>query len=58
MRRLGLLAGAVEILAWGLSAKSAVGSVMVVEVGKGIDMFVEGIEAMRQVVAGVEFVSP
>ena len=58
LRRLGLLAGAVEILVWGLSAKGAVGSVMVVEVSEGIDAFIERLEAMRQVVAGVELVAP
>ena len=47
-------AGAFEILVWGLSAKGAVGSVVVLEVGEGIDALIEGIEPMRQVVAGTE----
>src|SRR5690606_16452228 len=36
LRRLGLLAREVEILAWGSPAKRAVGSVVVVEMGEGI----------------------
>ena len=33
-------------------------AVVVVEVGEGVDAFVQAIEAMREVVAGVELVAP
>jgi hypothetical protein len=47
-----------EILVWGLAAKCAVGSVVVVEVSEGIDVLVEAVETIGQVVAGVALVAP
>jgi hypothetical protein len=58
MRRVGLAARAIEILVWSLPAKSAVGPVMVIEVGEGVDVLIEAIEAVREVVTGIELVAP
>ena len=54
LRRRGDLARPVEILGWCLSAKGAVGPVVVVEMGEGIDVLVEAIEVVGQVMACVE----
>jgi len=35
-----------------------VGSIVVVEIGEGVDVLVEAIEIMRQIVAGVDLVPP
>jgi hypothetical protein len=44
MRRLGLLAREGGIRAWGFAAKGTVGSVVVVEMGEGVDVLVQAIE--------------
>src|SRR5262249_60051301 len=58
MRRRVRLARSDEILVWGLSGKGAVWSVVVVDVGEVIDVLIEAVEALRQVVAGIELVTP
>jgi hypothetical protein len=58
MRLLGLRVEAFEILWWGEVAKGLVGSVVVVSVGEGVDEGPELVDAVGQVVGGVELVSP
>jgi hypothetical protein len=53
-----LLAEDREVLGGCLPAKGSVELAVVVEAGKGIDAFVEAIQAAGQVVAGVELVAP
>ena len=47
-----------EILRWGEVAKGLVGSVVIISVGEGVDEGLELIDAIGQVVGGVEFVAP
>src|SRR5579859_2928679 len=47
-----------KVACWGLSVQGSVWSVAVVEVSEGVDEVVEFGELVRQVVAGVELVSP
>jgi len=47
-----------EILGWGLSAKSVVGSPMIEAMGEGVDEGLQFVDAMGQVPCGVEFVAP
>jgi hypothetical protein len=58
MRRAGLEAEGLEILCWGSVAKGLVGPVVVEAVGEGVDEGLQLVDAVRQVVGGVEFVSP
>ncbi len=59
MRRLGVSgADGGEVLGWSEVAKGLVRSVMIESVGEGIDAGLEAVEAVREVVAGVELVSP
>jgi hypothetical protein len=48
----------VEILAGGFAAKCAVGPVIIGEASEGVDALVDAIEPVREVMAGVELVSP
>jgi hypothetical protein len=43
------VAAGCEILVWGFAANGPVRSVVIVEMGEGIDVFIEPIEAMRKV---------
>jgi hypothetical protein len=59
MRRVGLFrCSAFKVLGWGYSANGSVWSVMVVEVLEAVEDRVERFNGSRQVVDGVEFVSP
>ena len=56
--RRGLRAAGFEILCGGQVAKGLVGPVVIISVGEGVDEELELIDAVWQVVCGVEFVSP
>src|SRR5205807_4436931 len=58
MGRRGLRAAGFEILCGGQVAKGLVGPVVIISVGEGVDEELELIDAVWQVVCGVEFVSP
>lgn len=59
MRRRGLVCSAEgEVVNWRAAGKSAVRSVMVVEVLEAVEDGVEGFDRTGQVVGGVELVSP
>src|SRR3972149_9863465 len=58
MRRLGLRAEGFEILGRGFAVEGIVWPVVVVSMGEGIEEGLQPVEAMRQVVGGIELVSP
>src|SRR5580700_3049839 len=58
MRRLGRDAEGFEILRRGSIAKGLVRSVVIEAVGEGVDEGLQLVDAVRQVVGGVELVSP
>jgi hypothetical protein len=47
-----------KVAEWGFSAKASVWSVMVVEVLEAVEDWIDRLHGSRQVVDGVEFVSP
>jgi hypothetical protein len=56
--RVGRRAECFEILGWGSAVEGIVRSVVVEAVGEGVDKGLQLIEAVGQVVDGVELVSP
>lgn len=58
MRRRGCRAEGLEILGWRPAVESIVGTIVIEAVGEGVDERLELVDAIGQVVAGIELVAP
>jgi hypothetical protein len=58
MRRRGSRADSVEILGWGSAVEGVVRPVMIEAMGEGVDEGLQLVDAVGQVVGGVELISP